>query len=468
MRPEMIFAVHCRGGKGRTGTMICSWLLWSGHCTRAADALDLFQRRRTDEKIRGKWQGVETASQRRYVHYVERLLASGKSVIRQPRRLRRLVLRNIFPEGVEVSEALLPWVVISQYGPLGKTSLDTQAKAGSGARCVSQVGTDLVVDLEDGEYCVGADVKVELYCDKSAGVAMLDMEPRLPASEGMINRKFDNDRQGPTSLQGLPGAMSPTPGVSPGRSSVWKVASLKADSMKILSSSPGEPGPPIPGADRQLVLYAWMHMQFELDERDDANVADGESLTFGVVPAAAGSDSAPSRTWVLTFEASRLDQGHGLKPLFKKLKKRHVNLEMTFDAEPAGAAQLHMVRESESGAAVAPAAAATVGSVAPVAAVDNAFAPKLTGMRSAALERAKAANSCKLSTESSKHSIKRAEVTSIVPEVSPSYTSDDDDEAVTLEESRRHDEPNDGEDEDEESASPGLYPGSGAAASNRR
>ena len=70
----MVFAVHCRGGKGRTGTMICAWLLWTGHCSTACDALDLFQRRRTDEKIRGKWQGVETESQKRYVSYVERYL----------------------------------------------------------------------------------------------------------------------------------------------------------------------------------------------------------------------------------------------------------------------------------------------------------------------------------------------------------------------------------------------------------
>jgi PTEN phosphatase family protein len=28
--PENIIAVHCKGGKGRTGTMICVWLVESG------------------------------------------------------------------------------------------------------------------------------------------------------------------------------------------------------------------------------------------------------------------------------------------------------------------------------------------------------------------------------------------------------------------------------------------------------
>ena len=98
-RPGIVYAIHCRGGKGRTGTMVCSWLLWTQHCQTAEEALELFQRRRTDERIKGKWQGVETASQKRYVRYVERYLASPERLgLTRPRPLVKIVVKNIFPD----------------------------------------------------------------------------------------------------------------------------------------------------------------------------------------------------------------------------------------------------------------------------------------------------------------------------------------------------------------------------------
>ena len=80
LNPEIVFAFHCRGGKGRTGLMICSWLLWSRHCRTADEALELWARRRTDETIRGKAQGVQTQSQVRDVHCAELLLALVSAV----------------------------------------------------------------------------------------------------------------------------------------------------------------------------------------------------------------------------------------------------------------------------------------------------------------------------------------------------------------------------------------------------
>lgn len=57
---ENMIAVHCRGGKGRSGTMICAWLLYSGICATAEDALDLFGSKRTD------WCALPITSPRSY------------------------------------------------------------------------------------------------------------------------------------------------------------------------------------------------------------------------------------------------------------------------------------------------------------------------------------------------------------------------------------------------------------------
>lgn len=49
--PENVIVVHCKGGKGRTGTMICVWLVEAGVFTSAAESLDYFGNRRTDANV---------------------------------------------------------------------------------------------------------------------------------------------------------------------------------------------------------------------------------------------------------------------------------------------------------------------------------------------------------------------------------------------------------------------------------
>eukprot|EP00039_Didymoeca_costata_P018887 m.335385 g.335385 ORF g.335385 m.335385 type:complete len:559 (-) comp17585_c0_seq1:74-1750(-) len=124
---QRVLAVHCRGGKGRTGTMVCSWLLYSGYCRTAEDALTEFATARTElRKASNKLQGVDTPSQKRYVKQIAEWLArnnayldTGVPLQKPPAteiRLRQVTISKFFVDPSEVEAPLVAAVHLNGKG----------------------------------------------------------------------------------------------------------------------------------------------------------------------------------------------------------------------------------------------------------------------------------------------------------------------------------------------------------------
>ncbi|CAI0453904.1 unnamed protein product [Linum tenue] len=96
--PKNLAVIHCMAGKGRTGLMVCVYLVYCG--MTAEDALQLYASKRTTNN-----QGVSIPSQRRYVQYWASALSFPRGINNGPpdvnlppscsRELRRIRLYDI-------------------------------------------------------------------------------------------------------------------------------------------------------------------------------------------------------------------------------------------------------------------------------------------------------------------------------------------------------------------------------------
>jgi hypothetical protein len=95
--PKNVIVIHCKAGKGRTGLMTTSYLLFKGCCKTAIEAIQFYGNRRTTNG-----EGLTIASQIRYLGYFEKLLS------KLPIKDYPIALMNFLDNPEDVIEKYIP------------------------------------------------------------------------------------------------------------------------------------------------------------------------------------------------------------------------------------------------------------------------------------------------------------------------------------------------------------------------
>ncbi|XP_018320385.1 phosphatidylinositol 3,4,5-trisphosphate 3-phosphatase and dual-specificity protein phosphatase PTEN isoform X3 [Agrilus planipennis] len=154
--PRNVAAVHCKAGKGRTGTMICCYLLHSGQFVTAEEALNFYGQTRTQDR-----KGVTIPSQLRYVNYYASFLRDGLDYVPVSLYIREIIFEPTpcFPGG----QGYLCFSISQQtIANAGEHSQKCVKLFKSGVYEVRKGSSSFVIRLDQCMPITG-DVKLEFY-----------------------------------------------------------------------------------------------------------------------------------------------------------------------------------------------------------------------------------------------------------------------------------------------------------------
>jgi len=160
-----VAAIHCKGGKGRTGTAICCYLLHSRALADADASRAYFASRRTDHSRGDTYQGVQTPSQARYIAYYARMLHNSeiaRDVEKPPGYiLLSATMRNLDKGAVAKGASGATFELIVYDGAkavrlkkMSKTAKKISANAGDGDAVGESKGNEMTEDRKQGNKFV--------------------------------------------------------------------------------------------------------------------------------------------------------------------------------------------------------------------------------------------------------------------------------------------------------------------------
>ncbi|XP_078513377.1 phosphatidylinositol 3,4,5-trisphosphate 3-phosphatase TPTE2-like isoform X1 [Lissotriton helveticus] len=186
--PQNVIAIHCKGGKGRTGTMVCTWLVDSDQFESAKESLDYFGERRTDKSTSTKFQGVETPSQSRYVGYYEIMKNKYKLQLPPEKKLR---IKSIRIHSIQDKSRT--------FNILWFTD-----KTGVGKNNGSDLKLQIIVKKEVVFQCISATQEnCKLFVDAGNNAAIITLE-HCPVISGDVKVRFESSAGLPIGYDGCP------------------------------------------------------------------------------------------------------------------------------------------------------------------------------------------------------------------------------------------------------------------------
>jgi phosphatidylinositol-3,4,5-trisphosphate 3-phosphatase/dual-specificity protein phosphatase PTEN len=150
--PKNVVAIHCKAGKGRTGTLIICYLLYAKIINKAEDAMKYFGMMRT---LDGR--GVTIPSQMRYIYYFDNLIKNPREINPPKCILTKIKIITVPHMG---SNACTPYFEIY----CGKNIFDWRKDNKLISYKSNLAGLEFPVKIE-----ILGDVKIELFNKKTMG-----------------------------------------------------------------------------------------------------------------------------------------------------------------------------------------------------------------------------------------------------------------------------------------------------------
>eukprot|EP00730_Choanoeca_flexa_P020392 TRINITY_DN9962_c0_g2_i1.p1 TRINITY_DN9962_c0_g2~~TRINITY_DN9962_c0_g2_i1.p1 ORF type:complete len:845 (+),score=224.47 TRINITY_DN9962_c0_g2_i1:199-2733(+) len=160
--PNNVIAVHCKGGKGRTGVVIAAYLSFKRLFPTPEEAMHQFAISRFSDDGTAAV-GISNPSQRRYVHYFGQVLTGELKVCRK-----KLVLKEIFIQGVPNFDGYggcKPFIIIEE---------EFKEIFRSREPLTSYKATDMFIHLPlDQELALTGDISIKFYHRKGNSDVMM-------------------------------------------------------------------------------------------------------------------------------------------------------------------------------------------------------------------------------------------------------------------------------------------------------